>query len=150
MAEKRTGKRNPVKKYMVLLAASLLYGIAVSMFLDPNNIAPGGVTGLAMIANRLIPVETGTLILILNIPILCLGLWKFGLRFLISTIYTTLFCSIFTNYFARFEPITQDPLLAAVIGGSLAAVALGLVFKFGATTGGMDIWGKALRSRLPH
>lgn len=150
MAEKRTGKRNPVKKYMVLLAASLLYGIAVSMFLDPNNIAPGGVTGLAMIVNRLIPVETGTLILILNIPILCLGLWKFGLRFLISTIYTTLFCSIFTNYFARFEPITQDPLLAAVIGGSLAAVALGLVFKFGATTGGMDIVVKALRIRLPH
>ena len=91
MAEKRTGRRNPVKKYMVLLAASLLYGIAVSMFLDPNNIAPGGVTGLAMIVNRLIPVETGTLILILNIPMLCLGLWKFGLRFLISTIYTTLF-----------------------------------------------------------
>lgn len=150
MKEKRKNRKNRVRTYLILLAASALYGVAVSMFLDPNNIAPGGVTGLAMIANRFIPIETGTLILMLNLPILCLGLWRFGLRFLVSTIYTTLFCSLFTNYFAGFEPMTRDPLLAAVIGGSLAAVALGLVFKLGATTGGMDILVKVLRLRLPH
>ncbi len=150
MTEKRKSKRNMVKIYLVLLGASLLYGIAVSMFLDPNNIAPGGLTGMAMIVNRLLPVETGTLILVLNIPILCLGLWRFGFRFLLTTIYTTVLSSVFTNFFAAYEPATRDPLLASVIGGSLAAVALGIVFKCGATTGGMDIIIKILRIRFPH
>ncbi|MGN0307131.1 MAG: YitT family protein [Lachnospiraceae bacterium] len=139
-----------MKKYSMLILAGILYGAAVSLFLDPNNIAPGGVTGLAMIINRLIPVETGTLILLLNIPILCLGLWKFGFRFLISTIFATLTTSLFTNFFVRYEPLTSDPLLAAVMGGSLAAIALGIVFRNGATTGGTDIIVKVLRLRFPH
>ncbi|MCI6811622.1 MAG: YitT family protein [Lachnospiraceae bacterium] len=148
MAEKK--KRSRIKSYAVVTVASLLYGVAVSLFLDPNNIAPGGVTGLAMIVNRLIRIETGTLILLLNIPILILGLRKFGFHFLVSTIYATILTSLFTNYFAGYSPITEDPLLAAVIGGSLAALALGLVFKSGATTGGTDIVVKVLRLRFPH
>ncbi|MBQ9991555.1 MAG: YitT family protein [Lachnospiraceae bacterium] len=149
MEEKRK-KKIGLKNYMVLAAASFIYGAAVSLFLDPNNIAPGGVTGLAMIINRMCGVETGTLILILNLPVFLLGFWKFGFRFIISTIFTTFFCSIFTNYFAPYGAVTEDPLLAAVIGSSLAACALGLVFKNGATTGGMDIIVKVLRLRFPY
>lgn len=148
MAEKK--KRNKIENYAMIMVACLLYGVAVSLFLDPNDIAPGGVTGLAMILNRIIPVETGTLLLILNIPILCLGLWKFGFHFLISTIYATILTSFFTNFFSTYPPVTKDSLLAAVIGGSLAAFALGIVFKNGATTGGTDIVVKVLRLRFPH
>ena len=148
--EERKRKRIGGKNYLLLGVASLIYGMAVSLFLDPNNIAPGGVTGLAMIVNRLCQVETGTLILLLNLPVFLLGLWKFGLGFILSTIYTTFFCSLFTNYFASYGALTEDPLLAAVIGSSLAAFALGLVFKNGATTGGTDIIVKVLRLRFPY
>lgn len=150
MAGKERTKKKLVKNYVVLTVAGFLYGAAISLFLDPNDIAPGGVSGLAMIVNRLIPVGTGTLIFILNIPILCLGLWKFGIRFLISTIYTIIISSTATNYLVQYEPITRDPLLAAAVGGSLSAFSIGLVFKNGGTTGGTDIIVKVLRLKYPH
>ena len=71
-----------MKKYFVITLASVMYGIAVALFLDPNDLAPGGVTGIAILINRFVPLETGTLILLINIPILLFGLWKFGFRFI--------------------------------------------------------------------
>ena len=147
--ENKSWKQKTVD-YIVITAAAFLYGVAVSLFLDPNDVAPGGVSGVAMILNRMIPVETGTLILLLNIPILGLGLYKFGLRFLMSTIYATAASSFFTNLLAVYPPATEDLLLATVIGGGIAAVSLGLIFKVGATTGGTDIIVKVLRLRYPH
>lgn len=147
--EKKTWKRICMD-YVVITGACVLYGIAISLFLDPNNIAPGGVSGIAIMLNRLTHIETGTMILIINIPILLVGLWKFGLRFLISTIYATAVSSLFTNFFAGYPVFTRDPLLAAVAGAALVAVALGLIFKCGATTGGTDIIVKLLRLKFPH
>lgn len=147
--EKKTFKTH-VKDYLTITVACVFYGLAISRFLDPNDIAPGGVSGLAMILNRIIHIEVGTIILILNIPILLLGLYKFGLRFLISTIYATVVGSVFTNLLALYPPITEDPLLAAICGSALASVAIGFIFKAGATTGGTDIIVKVLRLRFPH
>lgn len=146
---KKTVKQR-ILNYVLIAIAAVVYGVAISMFLDPNNLAPGGVSGIAIIVNRVIPVETGTLFLIFNIPILILGLWKFGFRFLMSTIYCIVLTSVFTNLFARCKPLTNDPFLAAVVGGALVAVSLGVVFKCGATTGGTDIIIKLLRLRFPH
>lgn len=146
---KKTIKQR-ILDYIFIALAAVVYAVAISMFLDPNNLAPGGISGIAIIVNRMIPVETGTLFLIFNIPILILGLWKFGLRFLISTIYCIVLTSLFTNAFATFGPMTTDPFLASVVGGALVAVALGVVFKCGATTGGTDIIIKVLRLHFPH
>lgn len=148
--EQKKSVRRRLLDYAVIAGASVLYGISVSMFLDPNDLAPGGVTGIAIILNRVINVETGTLILLINIPILLLGLWKFGWRFLLSTIYCTFLTSLFTNLFAGFGPLTTEPFLAALAGGGLMAVAMGLVFKAGSTTGGTDIIIKLLRLKMPH
>lgn len=139
-----------VISYLIITVASFIYGIAISLFLDPNDLAPGGVTGIAILVNRLIPIETGTLILLINVPILLFGLWKFGIRFIISTIYCTVMTSVFTNLFAVFEPVSREPLLAGLVGGGLTALALGLVFKAGSTTGGTDVIVKYLRKKMPH
>ena len=147
--EKKTLKTH-IKDYLIITIASFFYGIAISQFLDPNDIAPGGVSGLAMIINRIINIEVGTIILMLNVPILLMGLYKFGLKFLISTIYSTFMCSVFTNFMAVYPPITSDPLLATICGCALASVAIGFIFKAGATTGGTDIIVKVLRLRFPY
>ena len=136
--------------YLLITVACAIYSAGVSLFLDPNSLAPGGVTGIAIILNRLIPVETGTLILLINIPILILGTWKFGLRFSLSTIYCTVLISLFTNLLSGVKTVTTDPFLAALAGGGLAAVGIGWVFKAGATTGGTDIIIKLLRIKMPH
>lgn len=146
---RKTVKRR-VWGYAIITLASFIYAMAVSFFLDPNSLAPGGVTGIAIIMNRITGLETGTWMLIINIPILAVGTWKFGWRFILSTMYCTALTSLFTNWLTPYGPVTVDPLLAALVGGALIAVALGLVFKAGATTGGTDIIIKLLRLRFPH
>lgn len=137
-------------KYVLLTVAAVIYAISISLFLDPNNIAPGGITGVAILINRFVQIPTGTLNLILNIPIILLGLWKFGFTFIISTFYELFMITIFTNLLAPFEAVTDDLLMAAVLGGGLLAVALALTFKAGATTGGSDIIVKVLRLKWRH
>lgn len=141
---------NPVFSIMQMTLAPAIYAAGVSFFLDPNGLAPGGVTGISVILNRVTGVRTGTLILLLNLPILAVGAWKFGGRFIISTIYCTFLTAIFTNLFATTEALTKDSFLAALSGGALCAVGMGVVFKAGATTGGMDIVVKLLRLRFPY
>lgn len=147
--KKKTGKRI-LLDYLTITAASLIYAVAVSLLLDPNALAPGGVTGIAVILNRVTNVATGTWIFLINIPILVLGMWKFGIRFILSTAYATFTISVFTNLLNRIGAVTDDLFLASVAGGALLALALGLVFKAGATTGGMDIVIKLLRLKFPH
>ena len=150
LPKKKISMKKMIKDYVLITIACAVYSVAISMFLDPNSLAPGGVTGIAIILNRLIPVETGTLILLINIPILLLGAWKFGLRFSLSTIYSTVLISLFTNLLTNVKVVTSDPLLAALVGGSLSAIGIGWVFKAGATTGGTDIIIKLLRIKMPH
>lgn len=150
MIQEKKSIKTHVKDYLIITIASVFYGLAISQFLDPNDIAPGGVSGLAMIINRIINIEVGTLILVMNIPILLLGLYKFGFKFIVSTIYATFMGSVFTNILAKYPPVTTDPLLATIIGSALASIAIGFIFKAGATTGGTDIIVKVLRLRFPH
>lgn len=149
LEQKKTWKRR-VLDYLMITVASFIYAVAVSLFLDPNSLAPGGVTGIAIILNRLSGLETGTWVLLINIPIIILGMWKFGLHFILSTVYCTAVTSFFINLLAAFGVATEDRFLAALVGGALMAVGIGLVFKAGATTGGTDIIVKLLRLRFPH
>ncbi len=146
----RKGLKRKIRNYLIITAASVLYAAGISLFLDPNNLAPGGVTGIAIILNRLLEVKTGTMIMLLNIPLVILGMWKFGWRFIVSTSYAILVVSVATDILAPMGAATGDPLLAAVAGGGSVAIALGLIFRAGATTGGMDIVVKVLRLKYPH
>ena len=139
-----------IKKYFIITLAAILVGMGISLFVDPNNLAPGGVSGLSIILSRLIPVQPGTLFLVLNLPIMVVGTWKFGVKFIVSTLYATIMVSVFTNLFEQMEPVTKDPLLGAVVGGGLIAVGIGWVLRAGATTGGTDIIVKCMKLRKPH
>lgn len=139
-----------LKNYVILTAAAVIYAVAISLFLDPNNIAPGGVTGISILVNRFTKIPTGTVNMMINIPIVLLGLWKFGWRFICSTMYALALITVFINSLAAYGAVTDDLLIAAVIGGALIGVALALVFKAGATTGGIDIIVKVVRTKRRH
>lgn len=142
--------KNIVTRYLVLTAAAFIYAVAISLFLDPNNIAPGGVTGVSILVNRFVNIPTGTVNLLLNVPIVALGLWKFGWRFITSTMYALFMITVFMNTLSPLGAVTDDLLIAAVIGGALIGVALAFVFKSGATTGGADIIIKVMRTKWKH
>lgn len=144
----RVAKR--IKTYIMITAAALIYAVAISLFLDPNDIAPGGVTGIAILINRFAPIPTGTLNLILNVPIVILGLWKFGWRFICSTMYALAMITVFINTLTPFGAVTEDLLIAAVVGGAFVGIALAIVIRAGATTGGVDIIVKVLRTKWKH
>lgn len=139
-----------IKKYIIITFACVLYGIGISLFVDPNNLAPGGFTGLSVIINRLVPLETGTIYLILNIPVICLGIWKFGWKFTVSTLYAILVVSVSTNLLGFMNPITEEAILGAVFGGVFIGAGMGFVLRNSATTGGTDIIVKCLRQKMPH
>ena len=143
-------QKDQIRKGIMMTLAPAIYAAGVGLFLEPNSLAPGGVTGISVIANRVTGIQTGTLILLFNIPILLIGAWKFGMQFILSTLYCTVLTSLYTNLFVRELALTEDLFLAALAGGALMAVGMGLVFKAGATTGGVDIIVKLLRLRFPY
>jgi uncharacterized membrane-anchored protein YitT (DUF2179 family) len=99
-----------------------------------------------------ITIEVGSLILLLNVPLLIIATWKFGWKFLISTFYAIGCTSVFTNLFTIFvkNAATDDPILVALGGGALSALGIGLVFRAGGTTGGTDIVVRLLKRKQPH
>ena len=120
-----------------LTLGSLIFAAGVACFLDPNSIAPGGISGVAIIITKFVDVlPTGTLIALINVPILIVGTIKFGFKFLASTMYAVLLSSVAVDTFgALVGPLTNDLLLAAVGGAVLVGTGVGLVFRTGATTG---------------
>ena len=153
LAEVKNMKKNlgyEIKNLLMIAAAALIYAVGISLFLDPNQLAPGGVTGIAVILNRLTNIETGTLYFLLNVPIVLLGIWKFGVRFIVKTFYAITMVSVFTNLLGNYGALTDDLLIAGAAGGVLIAVGIGLIFKAGATTGGTDILIKILRQKYRH
>ena len=135
---------------IVITVASAAYAMAFVWCYDPNGIAFGGLTGVAQIVNFLIPAAPiGATVIVLNIPLFILG-WKLiGGRLLVSSLYAMFISSVFIdllNTLHDWQPM--DPLLAAIFGGLLLGLSLGLVFQQGATTGGTDLMARLLKLKL--
>jgi uncharacterized membrane-anchored protein YitT (DUF2179 family) len=137
---------------ITLTLGSVIFATGVACFLDPNSIAPGGISGVAIIITKFIDViPTGTLIALINVPILLVGTIKFGFRFLASTMYAVLLSSVAVDTIGWLVgPLTDNLLLAAVGGAVLVGTGVGLVFRTGATTDGTDVIVKLLRTKFRH
>ncbi len=142
------------KQLPVITAACVVYAMGYACFLAPNHLAPGGISGLAVILSHFFGVDNGILILALNLPLLAVGALVFGRRFFLSTAYATVVSSLFISAAAllppQFRPVTDDLLTAGLSGGVLTAVGMGLIFRAGGTTGGTDIIVRLIGRRLPH
>ncbi|MTI48643.1 YitT family protein [Sporosalibacterium faouarense] len=136
--------------YLGITVGTVIMAIAINMFLDPNTIAPGGVTGLGIVIKKvtdgLIPVDVTNLVI--NIPLFIGGVLILGKSFGAKTLYATLALS-FAIRFIPTASATSDMLLASVFGGVLIGIGLGIVFKFGGTTGGTDLAGAILNKFSP-
>ena len=152
-SEQRSG--NAVKRsiidYLFFLAGSALYAFGFAYFIEPNNISPGGLTGIAAIINYLLYLPTGAVLFCLNIPLLILGFKKMGSNFVIKTLFVTAVTSVLIDLFAAVLPdFKGERLLAAIFGGALSGFGLSLVMLRGATTGGIDIIAVILKQKFPY
>ncbi len=137
---------------VVIAAGAAFLAVSVTSFLQPHNVVSGGVTGISMMIHHLFPaVPISLSVLLLNIPLFLMSWRVSGHKFLLYTIYGTVMSSVFLSLSTAFVPITHvEPLLAAIFGGLLMGVGLGIVFSRGATTGGSDIAAQLLRHLIPH
>ena len=140
-----------VRSCGIITLGAVIYALAFDWFVAPNQIAMGGVTGLAQIVNALVPVlPVGVLSILVNVPLFLAGWRLLGGRLLVSSLYAMAVSSLAIDVIAwmhTFPPM--DPILATLDGGAGMGVGLGLVFSQGATTGGTDIIGKLLKLKFP-
>jgi uncharacterized membrane-anchored protein YitT (DUF2179 family) len=133
-----------VRNLLGILLGSALMGLSINYFNLANRLAEGGVTGVAILLKLALDIDPGLTTLLLNIPLLIVG-WKvLGRLSLIYTIYGTACVSFFLWLFGRFRLPLDDILLAALFAGTGVGVGLGLVFRYGGTTGGVDIIARIL------
>lgn len=133
------------------IIGSIIYSLGVIGFLSSNEISPGGVTGIATLLNHLFSLPIGTMVFVINIPLLTLGLLKFGKGFILKTAIATVCASVSLDIFENLLPkFSVDLILASVFGGSLMGLGISLVMLKGSTTGGVDVVAKLINSRYPH
>lgn len=134
-----------------IISGTTLYCIGISGFLEPADISPGGVTGIATLLNHIIGVPAGLTLFLLNLPLLILGLIKLGGSMTVKTIISTALSSVFLDLFDAFlPPISRDTILCALAGGLLVGTGMGVLFLNGATSGGTDIAAKLVKIKYPY
>ena len=134
--------------YIIIAVGVFILTIAINYFFEPNTIAPGGVTGFAVVIKNLINVPVYITNLVINIPLFILGAKTLGKSSALKTLYATILVSLYLKILPPMV-LTHDLLLSSIFGGVLSGVGLGLVFKFGGTTGGTDLAGAILNRKFP-
>lgn len=127
------------KDYIYVIIGAAIIAIAFNVFLLPNQIASGGVSGISTILKGVFGWEPGLVQYAFNIPLFISGLIFLGAKFGIKSLVGTLVLPAVVLVSANWEPWTMNPLLGALFGGISVGLGLGLVFRGGASTGGTDL-----------
>ena len=138
-----------VLAYVQILLGCVFGAAAYPMFLVPNAIAPGGVTGVATVLNSLFQWPVGTTSLVMNVPLFIIGYQSMGRVFAFRSLVATIVFSLLIDWMPL-PMLTHDMLLGSLFGGALMGVGLGLILRGSATTGGSDMIARMVHSRFPH
>ena len=150
----RLWRREVMIAYVQILLGSIIAGAAYPLFLNDNYIAPGGLTGVAMIVHHLVrnqfgtELPIGTLSLVMNIPLFLIGYRSSGPIFVLRSLIATVLFSLAIDLLPL-KGMTDNLLLAALFGGILLGIGLGLIQRGGATTGGTDMAARMVHRKFP-
>lgn len=142
-------KKIIIEGLYIILGCSLM-AAGTSFFLLPNQLSSGGFAGISTIIYYLFDLPLGTTMLILNIPLIILTIIRVGKETAIKGIFGTIVLSTLIDIFEKFNPLTEDRLLACIYGGILIGLGTAIVLKANASTGGTDLLSYIIRSFKPH
>jgi uncharacterized membrane-anchored protein YitT (DUF2179 family) len=138
-----------LKNLFWITLGSAIFALGFSMFLAPNQIGAGGISGLGMVINAFIPViSVGIFSVVVNVPLFLAGYRFVGRKFFIGSLVGMLLSSVLIDVFALLPEVPTEPLLGAIYGGLLVGVGCGIVFMQGASTGGVDIIARLLKFKF--
>lgn len=140
-----------LKSLFWIFIGSAVYAAGFDLFLEPNQIGAGGVSGLALVIAYFLPVlSVGVLSLLINIPLFLAGYRFVGRRFFWGSLAGMAISSILIDLFAPFLTAQTEPLVGAIFGGGLVGVGCGIVLMQGASTGGTDIVARLMKYKFPN
>ena len=152
--KKLTRKEILVRKYLkegtYIIIGCFLMAMGTSLFLLPNQLSSGGFAGISTIVYYLFGLPLGTTMLVLNIPLIILTIIRVGKETAIKGVLGTIVLSVFIDILEKFNPLTQDRLLACIYGGIFVGLGTAIVLKASASTGGTDLLSYIIRSFKPH
>ncbi len=138
---------------LLIAAAAAIYSVGLVAFISPNNIAPGGATGIAIILSELTKLPVGMLIAAINVPLIIVGFFLLNKKIMIKTLISVLLISVMTDYVLVDMPLydmeNAEGILAAVFGGVLTGAGIGITYAREATSGGTDIVAKIINRFRP-
>jgi uncharacterized membrane-anchored protein YitT (DUF2179 family) len=152
-AHKRTHKKlsaaKIIKRALFIALGALLMSIGLEIFLVPNNIIDGGITGISIILSHVTGFKLGIFLFFLNLPFLIIGYKQIGKTFALSTLLGVAVMSFGTALLHPVKEVTNDPLLAAVFGGIILGIGVGLVIRYGGSLDGTEIVAILFNKKLP-
>jgi uncharacterized membrane-anchored protein YitT (DUF2179 family) len=128
-----------VNRVVLMILGSIFASIGVEIFLIPNSIIDGGVTGISIMASHLTKLPLGVFILVLNLPFLIVGYKQIGKTFALSTLFSVICLSIGVSILHPIPGLTQDILLATIFGGIILGIGIGLIIRNGGSLDGTEI-----------
>ena len=151
MTEEKINLKEFLYETFLLIVGCFLMALSFVLFFDPHSIAPGGLTGLAVILNYLFSIPLWIINLLFNIPLFIIAFKVLSKRECLKTLLGILFFTLALNLCENFVKIeiTNDVLLATLSGGVILGIALGIIFKINGTTGGTDLIGLILNKYFP-
>lgn len=128
-----------LRKILGLTIGAIIYSAGLNLFLIPNHIIDGGVTGISLLVQALTGVPFSILIVVLNLPFFYLGYKRLGAGLAVSATYAIVILSLCSSYFEELKPATTDPFLSTIFGGIIIGIGVGIVIKSGGSTDGTEI-----------
>ncbi len=139
-----------IKKYWGIVPGTLMTAMGVSLFLLPNKIITGGVSGVSTLLYHTLGVEPGLSSAVINIILLIVGIKILGKDFVIKTLIGSMLLSVFIQLTSYLPPATSNILLATIFGAAFYGAGIAITFASGASTGGTDIIGRIAQHFMPH
>ncbi|MFC0476603.1 YitT family protein [Robertmurraya beringensis] len=146
---RRLSVRRIVQRGVFITIGALLMAVGLEIFLIPNQVIDGGVTGVSIMLSHITGIKLGIFLFILNLPFVYLGYKQFGKTFAISTIYGIIMLSLFATFFHPVDPFTDDILLATIFGGIFLGIGVGLVIRNGGALDGTEILSIVISKKVP-
>ena len=134
--------------FLFTIIGTMITGFAIGVFLTPNMIVGGGVSGISTILFHTFGIQPGLSFFIINILFLLIGLKILGRQFILKTLIGITLLSLFTQIFSLFPIYTENLIMSAIFGGVLYGLGIGMSFAAGASTGGTDIIGRIIQTKF--
>ncbi|MBV7504748.1 YitT family protein [Bacillus sp. sid0103] len=141
--------RKIILRAIAITIGAILMATGLEIFLVPNHVIDGGITGISIMLAHITGWKLGIFILILNLPFVYMGYKQMGKTFAISTVYGIIVLSIFTSFFHPIPAFTDDILLATVFGGMILGIGVGVVIRNGGALDGTEILALLITKKVP-